>query len=199
MRGHRLGISACFVGVLLIAALGACERSDQIPEQSVQKETQPIPRPRLLPECTFADGLKEQHPEVSAFVNAFLQTCLNGDYSGYRRMVSRTKTPVDKERFQAIYYAIKSVSVDAIDPVAHEDLPETAYRVVSSVEFLPEKEIALRRGANQKIAILVFKEDGQWRMLPAPPKLQPRAPTPTTTSAPTTTRPTYPWEDDGDS
>ena len=85
-----------------------------------------------------------------------------------------------------------------IEPLDLPRVSDEVFLVVSELEFHPDSKARLRR-KNNRIAILVLKEDDQWRMMPAPSELQPpEEDTPTTTSAPTTTAPSYPWDQDGD-
>jgi hypothetical protein len=199
MRG-RLGSLICGgLAALAAGALPACDRGDTpIPSEPEQKETVPAPPMEQRPTYKFMPGLREEHPEVCGFVREFLETCLAGNYEDYRKLVSRAANPESKERFQAIYYAIKSVTVETIEAVELPGLPAAAYRVVSTVDFHPDRKVSLRAGANRDIAILVFKEEGRWRMVPAPAELQPEEEHPATTSAPTTSAPHYPWDEDGD-
>jgi hypothetical protein len=90
------------------------------------------------------------------------------------------------------------VTVETIEPIEVPRLPSPAYRVVSTVELDPQQQAKLRETQRQ-VAILVFKEGEDWRMAPAPAELQPRSqPSPATTSAPTVSGPTYPWDEEGD-
>lgn len=151
-----------------------------------------------LPTLTFPVELRTPHPQVSAFLDEFLNTCLAGDYVGYRRLVSRAFKPESRERFEAIYQATESVTVETIEPIEVPRLPSPAYRVVSTVQLDPQQQAKLRE-TERKVAILVFKEGEDWRMAPAPAELQPRSqPPPTTTSAPTASAPAYPWDEEGD-
>ncbi len=199
MRG-RFGSLIC--GVLAALAAGtlpACDRGDTpIPSEPEQKETVPAPPKEQRPTYKFMPGLREEHPEVSGFVREFLETCLAGNYEDYRKLVSRAANPESKERFQAIYYTIKSVTVETIEVVELPGLPPPAYLVVSTVDFHPDRKVSVRAGANRDIAILVLKEEGRWRMVPAPAELQPEEKHPATASAPTTSAPHYPWDEDGD-
>lgn len=199
MRG-RFGSLICGVLVALAAGtLPACERGDTpIPTEAEEGDPVPALPAEQRPTYKFMPGLREEHPEVSGFVREFLETCLAGNYEDYRKLVSRSANPESKERFQAIYYAIKSVTVETIEAVELPGLPPPAYLVVSVVDFHPDRKVSVRAGANREIAILVFKEDERWRMVPAPAELQPVEQLPATTSAPTTSAPHYPWDEDGD-
>ena len=68
---------------------------------------------------------------------------------------------------------------------------------MSSVEINPQQQAKLRE-THRRVAILVFKEGEDWRMAPAPTDLQPLDQPLATTSAPTTSAPGYPWDEDGD-
>jgi hypothetical protein len=187
------------LAALALSALLGCDRSEPpVPTTAEQRDTIAPPPDEQRPMYTFAPGLREDYPAVCGFVKEFLETCLVGDYEGYRKLVSRSVNPESKERFQAIYYAIKSVVVETIEPLEVREVPSPAYSVIATVDFHPERKVSLRAGQNRDIAILVFQERGQWRMMPAPAELQPGHKQPTTTSAPTASAPHYPWDEDGD-
>lgn len=193
---------------LLAAALGACpscgrEDAPRAPRSADSGTpalaTQPARRKR--PAYTIPRPLLNEHAEVGRFVIHFLETCYAGDYQGYRNLVGRAFNPESEERFKAIYEAIESVVVDSIEPVRVPEVPPPAYLVISSVTFDPEHKVALRR-PNRKLAMLVFREEDEWRMAPAPPQLQPQEefePSAATSSAPAEPETHYPWDADGGS
>jgi hypothetical protein len=154
-----------------------------------------------LPQYAFAPGLAERFPAVCAFVRQFLETCLAGDYRGYRRLVSRAAAPEPEERFMAIYRDVRRVRIDSIEALpagAGGGPPAPFHVVITSVEFDPQSNVALRRGARQ-IAIAVFEESGEQRMAPAPDALQPRpAAESAAATQSATTGPSYPWDESGD-
>ena len=155
-------------------------------------------RPRRLPVYDISDGLRQAYPDVVVFLNEFLNTCLVGDYAGYRRLVSRAATPESRERFEAIYQATVAVTVESIEPVELPQVSPPAYRVVSRVEF---NELHQERfgEVERQVAILVFREGEQWRMAPAPRELQPqKQPPPSTSPAAPGPALTYPWDQRGD-
>lgn len=183
------------------AVLWGCDRGGSAstqPSGAVRDDPNRVPPPPIKPEYRFVDPLPDEYPEVVAFVRQFLETCLAGDYAGYRQLVSRQCDPGSRDRFQAIFHALKSLEITSIEPLSRTDLAEGVHLVVARLAFLPESEVRLRR-QHDAVGILVFIEDGEWRMMPAPAELQPRSPAPTTTtSAPTTSAPSYPWDEDGD-
>lgn len=181
----RGGIVAWLTFALLpIGPLG-CDTQPSGPSPA-QKEMR-IEPPELLPQAIFAPGLERDYPPVCAFLREFLDACLAGDYVAYRRMVSRYESPESRERFRAIFHALDSVRVESIDtPIP--DKPDT-FVVVCHIAMKEGSQISLRRGAERRVAILVFPEEQaadassaapetrkEFRLAPAPPKFQPRSP-----------------------
>ena len=187
-------------GTLVAGPLFGCDGGSSSGAKGDEKAAAPPAEPqRRLPTLAFPTEIRAPYPEVSAFLDEFLNTCLVGDYAGYRRMVGRAHTPESRERFEAIYQVTEGVVVESIEKIENERLPGGIYRVVSTIDLDPKLKVKLRE-TQRKVAILVFKEGENWRMGPAPPELQPRDEPPpvTTTSAPTTSAPAYPWDEDGD-
>ncbi|MCA9242895.1 MAG: hypothetical protein KDA32_02980 [Phycisphaerales bacterium] len=163
-------LSRLATSLVLPCCLLACDAKPAEPSPT-QTEMRVEP-PALLPQAMFAPGLERDYPEVSAFLREFLDSCLAGDYVAYRRMVGREASPESRERFRAIFHALDNVRVESIETPIH-DQPET-HVVICHVAMKEGSQISLRRGAERRVAILVFREDGQWRLAPAPPKFQPR-------------------------
>jgi hypothetical protein len=192
---RELLLAVLCAGLVLAAA---CDQPAAPGDSSKEKQREVVKPPSTPPQYSFAPGVRDAHPEVAAFVRTFLETCLAGDYTGYRKLVSRLGKPESKDRFQAVYYAIRSVTVESIEPIEVREAPQPAYRVVSAIDFNPDRKVALR-GGNRSIAMIVFQEDGEWRMLPAPSDLQPQGHPAATASAPAELpAPDMPWDQDGD-
>ncbi len=201
MRGRVLQsvttVTAAVALVLVALLMTACERKDPYASQGSARSAEQdfVPPPSVKPEYSFAPGLREEFPHVIGFVRQFLETCLAGDYGGYRLLASRRREPESRERFQAVYHAIQSLQVTGIERKEIPDLSPDVYLVTCHVEFQPEAKVELRRKTND-VAILVLKEDREWRFLPAPAELQPRrAADDAAQSAPSTApAPSYPWD-----
>lgn len=197
----------CVSAALLIAAVAACTscgREDAPPGPTKPEPTAltatPQPALKKRPTYTIPRELLNEHAEVGRFVIQFLETCYAGDYQGYRNLVGRAFNPESEERFRTIYEAIESIVLDSIEVVDVSDIPPPAYLVISSVTFDPEHTVSLRR-PHRRLAILVFREEGEWRMGPAPPRFQPAEdlePQDPARSAPAEPEPYYPWNADGD-
>lgn len=191
--------AALVAAALILAAFAGCSRKDPATSKTASEaESGYVPPPPVKPEYTFADGLREKYPAPAAFVQQFLETCLAGDYAGYRLLSSRKREPESRERFTAIYHGIRSLHVEFIEPRDVPEVADQAYLVVCRVEFPPDSKVKLRRKTDQ-VAILAFQEEGEWRMLPAPAAMQPTYETTTSesTSAPASaSMPTYPWDEE---
>ena len=185
------------LAVLILTGIPGCGRKDPAKSKS-ESETGYVPPPTVTPDYTFADGLREQYPAPVAFVQQFLETCLAGDYAGYRLLSSRKREPESRERFTAIYHGIRSLHVDTIEPRNVPELSDQVYVVVCRVEFPPNSKVKLRRKTD-RVAILAFREEGEWRMLPAPAELQPRSDAAGSQSSSATSSasmPSYPWDEE---
>jgi hypothetical protein len=185
--------------VSVVSLSAGCSRKDPAKSKSAsESETGYVPPPTVTPDYTFADGLREQYPAPAAFVQQFLETCLAGDYAGYRLLSSRRREPESRERFTAIYHGIRSLHVDLIEPRNVPELSDQVYVIVCRVEFPPDSKVKLRRKTD-RVAILAFREEGEWRMLPAPAELQPRADAASSQSSSgpsSASMPSYPWDEE---
>jgi hypothetical protein len=186
------------VAFIIALSPAACDRSERPDRESPTSGAATTP-PRPLPHYEFARGLESEHPEVVAFVRQFLETCLAGDYAGYRLLTSRRHNPESEERFRAIYNATRNVLVESIRPLQEPAADgSSTYLVVSSIDLDPSSRVSIR-GESRTIAFLAFREAGEWRVAPAPARLQPQPESqpvdPTSTESPL---PDYPWDLDGD-
>lgn len=196
----------CICRLIVCAAVAACvlvpgcDRGDRSRSRNGGTTPTSSARSAPLPEYHFGFDLNAADPEVVGFIRQFLETALAGDYPAYRRLVSRYETPESEKRFDVIFGALRSLVVEApeiMDFTRHDGAP--VYRVVSRVEFDPASNVSLRH-RNRAVAILVFKEDGEYRMMPAPPDLQPDRDAETNEAEATDpeTQPSYPWDESGD-
>lgn len=207
---------ACVACVALGLSAG-CDRSGSgsAKRSGASSASLAATQPAALPQYRFTDPtLETRFPDAAAFVREFLESCLAGDYAAYRKLVSRYEDPQRREQFDKLCTNLKRIEVESIAELGEAeirnvprpvgvDLPAPAYLVVSAIEFVnPEANVALRY-RNRRLAILVFREEGAWRMRPAPSKMQPREPQPgledQSADAPAEPLPDYPWDRDGDS
>lgn len=202
MRGSasaRCGLA--FLGVIFGAL--ACDRSKPPPAKpvtppaaAVQDRVTP---PAEKPDYTFAAGLAERYPEVVSFMRHVLETCLAGDYAGYRLLVARSADPESRARFERILHALRSARIESIEEVEVREVPPPTYLVVGSAELQADERSARHRPAGpRRIGILVLKEEDQWRVRLASGDVQLADDADTMTAPTTTSAPSYPWDEDGD-
>ncbi len=191
--------------MLLFWTLCACDDGGPAPtnKPSEDQERIVIANKGPRPEYTIPIELRTAQPEAAAFVDHFLSVCLGGDYTGYRRLVSRTHKAESKERFEAMYLGVQSLTVEIIEPISpgkRSRLPAETFRVVSKLEVRPDSRLE-QRGIMPRIALLIFKEQGEWRMIPAPEQWQPQEEPPEAAEDAGDDEPQvpdFPWDEDVD-
>ena len=131
---------------LMAGSLSACERkSPPPPKPAPQPAKDFVPLPAEKPEYSFAAGLAERHPDVVGFMQQFLETCLAGDYSEYRRLVARRSDPESRARFERILHSLHRLTVESIEPIALQEVPPPVYLIISKAEFVPDEKTKRRR------------------------------------------------------
>ncbi len=192
--------------VLVAGGLAGCERKESKSAKAPAAPAAPagdtVALPAQKPEYSFAPGLTESYPDIVGFMRHFLETCLAGDYAGYRQLVARATDPESRSRFERMLHALRSLHVDAIVRVESRHLPDPAYLVTGKAEFNVDERAAARhkdRGP-RRLGVLVFQEEGEWRLMLAPRELQPaeNETQPASGAAATSSAPSYPWDEDGD-
>jgi hypothetical protein len=181
------------LAALLCGAVIGCDRkSNSKTPPPATSFSPPVARPAKLPDFGFArPEIETKHEAAGAFVRHFIETCRVGDYEGYRELVSRFEPPEPRERFERLYFGVKAITVESIEPVPGDS---ERFLVISRVEFDPEA----KKYHDRRLAILVVREGNQLRMRRAPAELQPYEPgtrassQPATSSAPA---PAYPWDE----
>jgi hypothetical protein len=196
LRAQSSLIILSSAAALCLLPLTACSK-DKTRSKNANNANAPATQPVHAPQYVIAPEIRDNHPEVARFLRAFLETCLTGDYEGYRKYVSRRQQPESRERFKRIYDSISLLTVERFDEVEVPTLPKPTYAIVCAVEFVPGKTPVFNED-RREIAILVFREEGEWRMLPAPSKFQPdrrsRATATQPASAPVEDEVDFPWE-----
>ena len=161
---------------LLVLALASCKAKSGA--DSGHGPNQLVAPPAEMPEYSVAEGLETKHPEIVRFLNAFMHTCLAGDYDRYRDLVSRYENPETRERFQAIYHSLKRMSIIGIEALSPIERSTACFLITCEVEFREGKPVSRRQRARQ-LAFLVVEEQSVYRVRRAPGKLQPHNGNPT--------------------
>lgn len=198
MRRHVFQRTLVVMLAAVLCTQCACDRSDAPRSGSSTPQIDPVTLPEQKPQYTFAAGLEEEHPEIVAFMRHFLETCLAGDYAGYRRLVTLSADPESRARFEKILHALRSMAVEQIEQAELPRFDQPVYLVTCQAEFHAGDKTAIRRGRVRRVAIVVLMEDGEWRMGLAPPEYQPHDEQPEPDPAPTSSAPSYPWDQDTD-
>ncbi len=176
-----------------------CDRgSSSSPAKTAGPAQEQVELPAHKVEYRFSAGLEDEFPEVTDFLRCFLETALAGDYQGYRRLVCRMADPEGRDRFEKVLNSLRNLTIQSIEEIELPEVSPLTYLVIAQVEFVPGRKVTLRRGSESRIAILVLEEESELRMAPAPPELQPEEGSAPVPSAPATSGPSYPWEQDGD-
>ncbi len=187
---------------LLLTLLGACEQEPARPVNppAATQAADLVELPADKATYAFAPGLSEKHPEVVAFMRHFLETCLAGDYSGYRDLVTRRATPESRARFKRVLHALRRLQVEDIRTVDIAEMPDPTYVISAKATFRADiRDPRGRMRDPRSVAMLIFQEDGHWRTALAPPELQPMREQPTAPEEPPpTSAPSYPWDEYGD-
>lgn len=191
---RRFGLIALLIGSLLV--IGACDGSGG--SDSGGELIEPEVGVNFAKRFHVDPEIKAAHPELSEFITAGLQAVYRGDYAAYRRLVARNQNPESESRFKLICQSLESVRVESVESIALPDVPPPSYRVVVAFAFEPDSPAATRL-RSRSVALLVIQEHDEWRLLIAPPKLQPRD---EPTAEPATTPATqadknpvdYPWD-----
>ena len=201
MKSTWVRRSLVLVTVLIAGGLSGCDRgqSESKKKKAASKTNADQVDPTTpKPEYAFAPGLEDEYPDVVAFLRRFMETSLAGDYAGYRRLVSRAADPESRTRFEKVLNSLRSLSIESIEEIEIAKVPAPTYLVIGLPEFLPGQKVALRRGTNSRIAILVFPEEGELRTTFAPSSFQPAPEETQPASAPAASAPSYPWDQDAD-
>lgn len=179
----------------LMAGLTACDRGERQAAPPPPTTEDRVSLPETNPTYTFAPELEKRHPEVIAFTRHFLETCLAGDYAGYRRLVTRTADPETRARFERVLHSLESLSVDRVREISLPDNTDPAYLITAHAVFRQDEPAAQRHGRERDLGIIVLLEDDEWRMALAPPQLQPSPESPESQGPASNSAPSYPWDE----
>ena len=201
MRVVRSIAVVLIVGAVMVCAPTGCEQATSSGSPSGGPPNETVELPEEKPTYSFAEGLADEHPEIVTFMRRFLEICMAGDYTAYREMVSRQVEPESRSRFKQVLHSLRGIVIESIDEVEIRRLPEPTYLVVGRATLSPEAAARRHLTGPRGISILVFQEDGEYRMVNAPPSLQPGSEEhepDAIPGAPTTSAPSYPWDEDED-
>ncbi len=196
---------AAHAAVLMAVIIIGCERASETTPETTRETplTQRDADDRAAADAVryeFPAAIERQlPPAVAALVHRALEALVLGDYDAYRELISRNRAPASSERFDIVRAGIRFIAVESAEAV---DLPQLGegYNIIGRFDFDPETEAA-KRIRDRRIAVLVFEEGDEWRIMVAPPGLQPREPATDPNDASPATQAAeieYPWDRRGD-
>lgn len=156
--------------VLLLACMACltkgceCSRDIEVDEgggidkPSISKGNPDAPRP----EIEFPDTLRQQDESLNLFIEKALQVCHNGDYDAFRQLFGTSYNPPSDADFQRVWHGVKDIRIERIYR-GKGDPPK--YYVLAVVNLRkPDSKLREQRTA----PLMVFQEQGRWRLGPAP-------------------------------
>ncbi len=117
-----------------------------------------VDRPRV----DFPTSLQSDDPTLNEFIRRALGICERGDYDGFRQLFSIHTTPTSQKDFERVWLSVQEITVAGV--YAARGSPDIFF-VHAIVRYRePDRKGRLTRDA----ALAVFKENGHWRIGPAP-------------------------------
>ncbi len=122
------------------------------------------------PGLEFPKRVRCDNDEVNEFIQEFYRTCFLNEYDRFRLMMSTRVDPFTPERFKRALTAVEQIEIVSIERLPDvEDVPPPVYLVRADVRFRPT---ARTEDKHKTVAIVVFREVGNWVMAPAPAALR---------------------------
>ncbi len=123
--------------------------------------------PEKQPAFDFPEEIRSTDLSVNAFIDRFFRLCASANYPEVRLLLSqRSGESLPPNRFERMFNAMKAARIKELkafpDP---ENLDEKAY--VLFAEYDLEDFAAKQQKKNNPVRLLIFKENGQWRLGPA--------------------------------
>ncbi len=132
-----------------------------LPPLARQKPDAPRPVTHYPPELRPPDAA------FNRFVEQFLESCEWGDYDRFCGSFASTATPPGLDDFKRVWHGVKDISVTHLYSGSRD--PEKPEYYVHAVVHLRDGD---NRGRTRRDAVIwAFKENGEWRMSPAPAEL----------------------------
>lgn len=184
----------CLCIAVLALGLAGCDRPRESSGRSSGAASQSVRKTGVT--YQFAAGLREQYAEIVSVMQQFLETCLAGDYDGYRTFIATSATPDSHERFDAAFQSLQSLTVDRVEQRAAPELGLSEVWLVHWTAKLDPQSNLGRRKPVREVEIIVHREGGQWRLQPAPPSLRTHRATSGPSAETQDAGPDYPWDTD---
>jgi hypothetical protein len=131
-----------------------------------------FPEPVILdlekrPNFVFPVSSRTYDLSLNRFVDRFSRVCMQGRYSDFRLMLSRTRPPILPPRFESNFNALKSVRILQIERLP--DIPNVVGPVYLMNAQYELEDFAVKGGKSvRQVQVAITREDGDWRIGPIP-------------------------------
>ncbi|NLX13481.1 MAG: hypothetical protein GXY44_07490 [Phycisphaerales bacterium] len=168
MRMHVRKSVRLLLGAFCVAgSLGGCKCGR---EAAAPDETS-IDQPAIIeqhpnaphPEIHFPHELKTEDHSLNQFVMRILEICYKGDYDGFRQLFGTKYTPTSKTNFESVWMRVGTIRVVRIERHPRKE-PIECYLHAKIELREPDRQDRTERN----VVIMIFQEDGEWRLGTAP-------------------------------
>ncbi|HKQ49252.1 MAG TPA: hypothetical protein VJZ71_14365 [Phycisphaerae bacterium] len=131
-----------------------------------------FPEPVILdlerrPNFVFPVSARTYDLSLNRFVDRFARVCMQGQYSDFRLMLSRSRPPILPPRFESNFNALKNVRILQIERLP--DVPQVEGPVYLMSAQYELEEFAVKGGKSvRQVQVAITREDGDWRIGPIP-------------------------------
>lgn len=131
-----------------------------------------FPEPVILdlerrPHFVFPVSARTYDLSLNRFVDRFARVCMQGKYSDFRLMLSRSRPPILPPRFESNFNALKNVRILQIERLP--DVPQVEGPVYLMNAQYELEDFAVKGGKSvRQVQVAITREDGDWRIGPIP-------------------------------
>ncbi len=131
-----------------------------------------FPEPVILdlerrPNFVFPVSARTYDLSLNRFVDRFARVCMQGKYSDFRLMLSRSRPPIHPPRFESNFNALKNVRILQIERLP--DVPQVEGPVYLMNAQYELEDFAVKGGKSvRQVQVAITREDGDWRIGPIP-------------------------------
>lgn len=154
---------------------GACRRGESNPANPASGDAATGERPARL---VYTDNLHVADSAVNAFINRAMAVCAAGVYSDFRLLWSAGADPMPRDEFEQGWQAVQQIRILAVEkalleadtepPVAESPVVYAIYAEVALDPMHP----AARTKPNRWVALMLVREQEQWRLARAPKRMR---------------------------
>jgi len=119
----------------------------------------------------FPETLYVADASVNAFIRRVMDICASGDYETFCTLWTHSDNvkPMDRREFERGWKAVREIRVLALRTFRNEAEGPLHYFLEAETDF--DDSVSQ---PSRKVELVIVKEDGQWRLRPAPHELRDR-------------------------